>query len=97
MTAAVIAMTDEDYAPRYCADRILGGQVEHDFLKSDLQDESLRWLIPRCQGGAARPIPQPRMDVSTTASPRVRVCVPCASLRRRDRIVRYPLVWRRSP
>lgn len=94
MTAAVIAMTDEDYVPCYCADRILGGQV-HDLLKADVADDTILWFIPRCQEGAAEPRLVPRMNVRDAVPPRASTCDACASLRRRDRIVRVPLVWRR--
>ncbi|MFD5244984.1 hypothetical protein ACFWIW_10595 [Amycolatopsis sp. NPDC058340] len=94
MTAAVIAMTDEDYVPCYCPDRILGGQV-HDLLRTELADGSILWLIPRCQEAAAEPRRLPRMDVRAEAPLRARTCDACASLRRRDRITRCPLVWRR--
>ncbi|HET6286369.1 MAG TPA: hypothetical protein VFG15_06425 [Amycolatopsis sp.] len=92
---AVIAMTDADYVPRPCVDWISGGQVIHDFLTRELEDDSLLWLIPRCQGSAARPIRVPRLGMSDRTSPRAKACVPCASLRRRDRITRCPLIWRR--
>ncbi|MFI6304257.1 hypothetical protein ACIBCH_20495 [Amycolatopsis thailandensis] len=99
MTAAVLAMNGADFESRYCADKLRGRPVEHDFLRTELADGSLLWLIPRCQGSAANPIPLPRLLISKnpSASPslRAQVCVPCASLRRRDTFVRRPLVWRR--
>ena len=94
MTAAVIAMTDADYEALFCADRILGGQV-HDILKTEIVDDSIMWLIPRCQEGAGDPRPLPRLEMRAVRPGRDRVCDACASLRRRNRIVRCPLIWRR--
>ncbi len=91
--AAVIAMSDEDYEPRFCADRILGGQV-HDFLRVDLGDGSVRWLIPRCQESAARPVMKPLLEMRAVRRQRDEVCDACSSLRRRDRVTRRPLVWK---
>lgn len=84
--ATMIAMTDADYTPRYSADHILGGQV-HDFLKRELADPSVQWLIPRCQEGAMYPPRHPRMDLREQV-PRQRgadyVCRGCVARRRRD-------------
>lgn len=94
MTAAVLAMTDADYEPRYCADRISGGVI-HDFLKNDLADDEIIWLIPRCQESASAPAKQPQLLMRADAPARAQACTACSSLRRRDRIVRCPLIWRR--
>lgn len=82
---AVLAMTDADYAPRYCADRILGGRV-HDFLKLELADTSIEWLMPRCQEGAMYPVPQPRLEMREERPQRDHVCEACLSLRRRGQV-----------
>lgn len=80
---AVIAMTDEDYAPRYSVDHILGGMV-HDFLKIELDDPSILWLIPRCQDGAMWPVRLPSLEMREERPGRDHVCEACLSLRRRS-------------
>lgn len=82
---AVIAMTDADYEPRYCADRILGGRV-HDFLKVELADGAILWLIPRCQEGAMYPVRLPLLEMREECPGRDHVCEACLSRRRRGQV-----------
>lgn len=81
----VIAMADADYAARYSTD---DGQV-HDYLKRELADPAMQWLIPRCQEGALYPDRHPRVEISDGV-PRQRgsshTCRGCLVCRRRSRI-----------
>ncbi len=79
MTAAVIAMTDADYTPRYTVDHISGGLV-HDYLKRELADPSWEWLIPRCQDSRMYPDRHPRIEMRMPLDTDP-VCKACASFR----------------
>lgn len=79
----MITMADADYTARYSTD---DGQI-HDFLKRELADPGVDWLIPRCQEGAMYPAERhPHVEISDCL-PRQRgndqVCRGCLACRRR--------------
>lgn len=79
----MLAMTDADYAPRYSADHVLGGQV-HDYLKRELADPSWLWLIPRCQEGQMYPARHPALEMREELPGVDHVCPGCVACRRRN-------------
>lgn len=85
MTAAVLSMTDADYTPRYSSDHVLGGMV-HDYLKVELADPAMRWLIPRCQEASMYPARHPLMEMRKPRPGRDHECSACVSFRSSGRI-----------
>lgn len=83
----VIAMTNEDYEARFCPDRIRRGGQIHDYLRVELEDTDVLWVIPRCLEGASDPPTHPKLLLRSNlprASGSYLTCRACLACRRRD-------------